>query len=111
MMCNFMYDKVLAGTRIQEKRKLLGLTQEKLAEKIEKSLRLIADLERGAVGMSMETLFELCNALKVTPNDLLLPSTDEQPDELSWLLDTLSNSSDHVRAAAIDILKAYLRSV
>ena len=110
-MYSFMYDKVSVGMRIQEKRKLLGLTQEKLAEKIDKSLRLIADVERGAVGMSMETLFELCNALKVTPNDLLLPSEDHESDDLNWLVETLGNSSDHVRAAAIDILKAYLRSV
>lgn len=82
MMCNFMYDRIAVGFRIQEKRKLSGLTQEKLAEKIDKSLRLIADLERGAVGMSMATLFELCNALKVTPNDLLLAPSEADPSEM-----------------------------
>ena len=43
--------------------------------------------------------------------DLLLPSTDQLADDLNWLLETLGNSSGHVRAAAIDILKAYLRLV
>lgn len=111
MMFRMEYDKVAVGARIQAKRKELHITQEKLAEMMEKSLRLVADVERGATGISIGTLFELCNALKVTPNDLLLPSTDENHTELDWLISTLENCPDHVRSTAIDLLRVYLRSV
>ena len=72
-MSDFVYDKVAVGSRIREKRLALHMTQEKVAEKTEKSLRLITEIERGAVGMSIETLMCICEALKTTPNDLLLP--------------------------------------
>lgn len=105
------YDKIIVGNRIREYRDKLGLTQEALAERIERSWRLVADLERGAVGMSMDTLFALCNVLRVTPNDLLLPGGDADADELAWLSAALKNSPARVRETAVDILRAYLRSL
>jgi len=110
-MFRMEYDRIAVGARMQAKRKELHITQEKLAEMIDKSVRLVVDVERGVAGMSIETLLRTCNALKTTPNDLLLASNEEDHTELDWLLHALENSSDHVRAAAIDILKAYLRSV
>ena len=111
MMSNFVYDKPSIGARIQEKRLALRLTQENVAEKLEKSLRLVTDIERGEVGMSIETLLSLCDILKTTPNDLLLPNEKAQDTELDWLLDALSNVSAPVRTCAIDIVRSYLRSV
>jgi hypothetical protein len=49
--------------------------------------------------------------LKTTPNDLLLFDEARNDDELSWAMDALSNASEHARASAIEILRAYLRSV
>lgn len=110
-MSGFIYDKIAIGNRIREYRDKLGITQEALAERTERSWRLIADLERGAVGLSIETLFRLCAVLQTTPNDLLLPDRDEDMSDLSWLTNALENSSEAVRAGAVDILRAYLRSV
>ena len=110
-MFRMEYDKAAVGARMQSKRKELRITQEKLAEMIDKSVRLVVDVERGVAGMSIETLLRTCNVLKITPNDLLLPAIEEDHSELDWLMHALENSTDHVRAAAIDILKAYLRSV
>ncbi len=109
-MSDFVYDKTAVGMRIREKRLALRLTQEKVAEKLDKSLRLITEIERGTVGMSIETLISLCDVLKTTPNDLLLPSHRAEDDELQWAIEALTNASDHVRASAIDILRSYLRS-
>ena len=53
---------------------------------------------------------DLCEALKTTPNDLLLPNAKASDNELDWLIEVLSNASDHVRSSAIDILRSYLRS-
>ena len=112
MMSDFVhYDKILAGERIRDYRLALKLTQEELAERIEKSLRTMTDIERGVVGMSMETLFNLCNVFKVTPNDLLIPEAPVPATELEWAAQSLSNLSVHDRAGAIDILRAYLRTL
>lgn len=105
------YDKVMTGERIRDYRLALKLTQEDLAEKVDKSLRTITDIERGIVGMSMETLFDLCNVFKVTPNDLLVPETPGPATGLEWVTQSLSNLSEHDRSGAIDILRAYLRTL
>ncbi len=110
MMSDFVYDKVAVGIRVREKRLAMHMTQEKVAEKMDKSLRLITEIERGAVGMSIETLLCLCEALKTTPNDLLLPGAKPSDSELDWAIEALTNASDHVRSSAIDILRSYLRS-
>ena len=89
----------------------MHLTREQMAEKLDKSLRMVGDLERGSVGMSIETLLSLCSVLKTTPNDLLLFEETGKDSELDWAMNTLSNVPDHVRASAIEILRAYLRSV
>lgn len=109
-MIRMEYDKAATGARIQQYRKTMGITQEALAESIEKSVRLVVDVERGVAGMSMETLLRICGALHVTPNDLLLPGGEGSSEEVRWLAQALENSSEHVRATAIEIVKAYLRS-
>jgi transcriptional regulator with XRE-family HTH domain len=110
MMPDFVYDKAAVGARIQEKRLALRLTQENVAEKLDKSLRLVTEIERGAVGMSIETLLSMCEILKTTPNELLLPQEDTTNTELDWLVGALTNASEHVRTSAIDIVRSYLRS-
>ena len=110
-MSNLMYDKRAIGERVQARRLAMHLTQEKLAELIGKTVVTVADIERGAAGMSMKTLFNLCDVLKTTPNDLLLPERSGDMGELEWLNEVLANSPEHVRATAIDIVRTYLRSV
>ena len=110
-MRDLVYDKAATGWRIRERREALQLTQEVLAERIDKSLMTMTSIERGVVGMSMETLFNLCNVLKVTPNDLLVPEMPVPATELEWVTQSLSNLSEHDRAGAIDILRAYLRTL
>lgn len=110
-MPEIKYDKKEIGMRVQIYRNRLHLTQEQLAERIDKSLVTVADIERGAVGFSIETLFRLCNALQITPNDLLLPEAGGDMREVEWLTAALQNSPERVRETAADILRAYLRSL
>ncbi len=111
IMSDLRYDRAAVGGRIREKRLALHLTQEKVAEQLDKSLRLVTELERGAVGMSIETLLRLCDVLKTTPNELLLPGVGTDEDELQWAVDALTNASARVREGAVDILRAYLRAI
>lgn len=59
------------GIRVKELREAASLTQEQLAEKIDVSVQYISRLERGTVGMSMNTLASMCEVLKVSADYLL----------------------------------------
>ena len=57
---------VAIGCRIQFSREQAGMTQEQLAEKINRST-----IERGIAGASLETIVSLCDALCVSSEWLL----------------------------------------
>ena len=67
----YSYDRVRTGQRIQARRMALELTQEQLAERMDCSLRFVADVERGAVGMSIDSLMRACATLHTSPDALL----------------------------------------
>ena len=104
----YSYDRARTGRRIQAQRMAL---QEKLAERMDCSLRFVADVERGAVGMSIDSLVNVCAALKTSPNALLDDGDgrDEGASDLNWLLSALSNLPARKRETALEILRAYLR--
>lgn len=55
----------IVGQNIKQARLLSSLTQEALAEKLNKSINFISLIERGASGVSITTLVDICNILKV----------------------------------------------
>ena len=60
------------GKRIQQKRKQSGLTQEQLAEKMNVSVQMISNLERGNKAVRIENLINLCQILSVSTDYILL---------------------------------------
>ena len=107
---NYSYDRPRTGRRIQALRMGLKLTQEQLAERMDCSLRFIADIERGAVGMSIDTLLKVCETLNTSPNALLYDGeAAAQPAGTEWILAALENLSPRRRETALEILRAYLR--
>lgn len=64
-------DLKLLGLNIKNSRKNMKLTQAQLAEKTNLSTVHISHIEGGSVKMSVDTLINICNALKTTPNDIL----------------------------------------
>ena len=65
---------VMLGKRIRDERLLLRLTIEQLAERVDKSLNFIGQIERGEGKPSIETLVDLANALGTTVDTLLADS-------------------------------------
>lgn len=63
-------DQIKVGNYIAQKRKELGLTQKALAEKIEVTDKLISKWERGNGLPDVTRLKPLCEALKVSMNEL-----------------------------------------
>lgn len=60
------------GKNIKDLRKEQHMTQGELAERANISTIHLSHIETGTVNMSLDTLLCLCNALTVTPNDILL---------------------------------------
>lgn len=57
------YDRYAVGARIQTRRQSLGLSQEQLAERMDRASKYCSDIERGMCGMSIETMLALSKHL------------------------------------------------
>lgn len=82
-----LYDRIAAGDRIRQRRLLLGMTQEELAEKIGRAYKYCQDIERGSCGMSIETLILLSSSLNVTMDYIIYGYEDTEPKTPEQLLE------------------------
>ena len=64
-------DYKIFGNRIQTRRKLKGITQEKMAEDLDFSVGFISQLERGITKPSVDTLDDVAKYLECTISDIL----------------------------------------
>lgn len=60
----------LLGLNIAYYRKANGLSQEKLAELVNISRTHMSRIETAECSVSLDVIFEICNALKITPAKL-----------------------------------------
>jgi transcriptional regulator with XRE-family HTH domain len=65
----------ILSANIKKKRTILGISQEKLAEKAEISANMVNDIEGCRTWVSDKTLIKLANALEMEIYGLLLPSS------------------------------------
>lgn len=66
---------VQIGIRVKQAREKAGLTQERLAELLDVTAQYISGVERGAVGLSVPILIQLCSVLLVSSDFILLGGT------------------------------------
>ena len=89
------YNRLAAGERLRLKRTLLGMTQEEMAERIDRVPKYYADIERGSCGMSVETLMALSHTLNMPMDYIILGreygenSEKKHEDEIVAVLDIL----------------------
>ncbi len=105
-----MDKKVLLGRRIREIRKQRKLSQEALAEKAGISAQYVSNIERGKENPTLDLLFRLAHALKVSLGEMCdfeAPETNLKKAES--LLRELLRTRDPERARlSVRILKAIL---
>jgi transcriptional regulator with XRE-family HTH domain len=58
------------GLNIAYYRKLCGLTQEQLAEKLDLDRTTVSKIELAAVGVSLDVIFEMAEVFGITPEKL-----------------------------------------
>lgn len=86
---------IAIGRRIQQSREQAGLTQEELAEQIDRSTQFISTIERGLAGPSLETTIKICEVLGVSTEWILrgrtaLPDAENLAAALGEKFSTLS---------------------
>lgn len=76
----------IIGKNIQRTRVNKGLTQAKLAEKVEVSINHISRIETGSGTMSLDSLIAISNALETTPDYLLMGEYNITPDRAALII-------------------------
>lgn len=98
------------GENIRIARKNRNLTIESLSELIGISESFLGTIERGESGLSIETLINVCKALNVSSDSIIMTETElisPSGDKKDILLTLLSNSSDEEITFLIDYIKLY----
>ena len=97
--------KRLIGLRIMQKRKELGLSQEKLAEKLGISKNHLSNIERSVYIQTVECIFKICEAMGNTPDYYLIGTPSNETDEIVKLIKTLPRDKQQ---GIIKLLKFYI---
>lgn len=108
----YKLDYTLIAKRIKEARKVAGLTQEQLAEKIDISTNAVAKLENNLMTASLQTLVNIANVLNIDFNYLLRDERGSQEDAsfdvfLDGLLHSLSPKDKEFIIHVIKGMKLY----
>ena len=97
------------GKRIKIARKRKGLTQEELSGLISAGAPHISNIENGKKIFSIELLVELCNALEVSPNELLGDCINTiTPEMANEYIDIIGDMNQEQLRVALSLTKAYL---
>lgn len=107
------YDRIAVGARIQERRKFLAITQDELAERIDRATKYVSEIERGICGMSIETMLAFSKELDMSIDYMLFgESGNEKKDvddpQTTDILHILSKCSEQKKDYALRLLKLFL---
>ena len=110
------YDRLIVGGRIRDKRIQIGLSQEEVAERIDRAPKYCSDIERGTCGMSTETMLAIAECLDMSLDYMMYgKTTDEElerqkTDELA-IIHVLSKCTEEQRSYAIRLLQLFIASM
>ena len=101
------------GAKIKEKRKLYGVTQEKVAEKLDISESFYGRVERGDRILSVETLVKIAGFFDLSLDFLLLDSVQRDDDDklLSEIDNIFRDKSQSEAAFLLNLLKIYAENI
>lgn len=109
MLAEKKEENIQIGMRIKQAREAAGLTQERLAELLDVTAQYISGVERGAVGLSVPILTNLCSVLLVSSDYILLGRLDAS--DVSGVIARLSRlPADHIQNVE-DIINRYIEGI
>lgn len=106
-----IFDFRMIGNKLLAVRKKAGMTQAEVAEAAGLSDRTYADIERGSVNMRIETILRICNALHITPDEILTEDHSTVSVRQNELIERLNTCSQKERETALRLLEVYFQSL
>ena len=106
-----IFDLYKVGEKLFSFRKSKGFTQAEVAEKAGLSDRTYADIERGSVNMRVDTLLKICDALTITPDEILTKNADDIEIEKGNLMMIFDELPEQNKKIALQLLSVYLKSI
>ncbi len=97
------------GARIKAERKRLNLSQEKMSEMINVTPHYIYEIERGLKAMSLETLINISEALKLSTDYILFDDEKNNDFSLYEQLDKMSDEQRLRAETAFSVLLPYIK--
>lgn len=102
-------DYKIIGTRIQEKRKSLHLTQENLAEKLSVSVGYISQIERGITKVNLDMLSEIAVQLNCDICDFLSNASAAKGNyldmDIQQAVESLNSKDKKILLEVAEVLK------
>lgn len=105
-----IFDLQVIGQNLLRYRKAAGLTQEELAEAANLSARAYADIERGSVSARLDSLLKICDALGITPDDVLTEKTTDAEQLREELIRKINRVTEKELEPALKILEIFFSS-
>lgn len=96
----------VVGSNIKMIRLAKGMTQEQLAERLNRSVNFVSLIELGKSGMSVPTIIDICNVLDVSSESLfkgLLDYKIENKDK--FIIETISVLSNEDKDVVMNLIK------
>ncbi len=96
------------GANIKREREAAGLTQEALAEKVNLEVKTLSKVERGKVGISVMTLYQICEVLHISSSVIM--SKASHAANVQGLTEQLENLSQEQLELVSGTIKNILRA-
>lgn len=97
--------KLAMGTRLRERRLQSNLTQEKMAELLDISVKHYSEVERGITGLSVEKLIFLSDLLNISLDFLLKGEQETVDNRLPYIfIDTYQCCPEEKKNILADIM-------
>lgn len=106
-----IHDMTHIGERLFRIRRRYGLTQHEVAEAAGISDKTYARLERGTLNIRTDTLIKLCEALHITPDEILTEDNTRASAHEAEILARLRACNSKDRETALRLLETYLQSL
>jgi len=103
----------IVAEKVKKYRLKKGWTQEELAERAEVSHAFVNQIENCKRDMTLGYCYQICNALAITPNDLLMSDIQENDskEQVERFLQIIHEMEDHEVCFLLDTMESMKKPI